>query len=172
MNRNILYSILFVGVIILQTFILDRLTFGVSIAPLAYIAFVALLPMQTSQLWMVLLSFALGVAVDLTGMAGLNTCATLFIGYFRYYLLRIVMGRDIMELGGVPSGEYVGLLRMVQYVVVIVVVHSFLVFSLESLTLSSLNYQLQRYGISCVISIIFMGLIMELFCSIANHRRV
>lgn len=164
MNRTILYSLLFLAVILLQIFILDRLTFGVSIAPMAYVAFIILLPMQSTQLQMVLLGFALGVTLDLgSGMAGVNTIATLPVAYFRFNILGWIMGKDIMEMGGIPTVEQTSWWRMVRYVALMTSIHSLLYYLLESLSLLSWHFHLTRFGLSFALAFAFVSLIVFMF---------
>lgn len=164
MNRTILYSLLFLAVVLLQIFILNRLTFGVSIAPMAYVAFIILLPMQSSQLQMVLLGFLLGVILDMgSGMAGVNTIATLPVAYFRANILGWIMGKDIMEIGGIPTAQQTSWWRMVRYVALMTFIHSLIYYLFETLSWLSWLFQLSRFGLSFAIAFTFVWLIVFMF---------
>lgn len=170
-NRITPFTILFLSLALLQVFILDRLTFGVSFTPLAYILFIALIPMQSTQLQMILYGVLMGVAMDIgMGMAGVNTIVTLFVAYTRIYLLNYIMGKDIMEMGGTPTTQRVGWMRMVRYLGLIIFIHSLLFFSLESLSFKSMLFQLQRFAISYV-SAVILGILITMLFAFSMHRK-
>ena len=76
--RNFLtyLGLFIVAVVVMQFFVFDSIRVSIYFCPLAYIAFVALLPLNMKPVAMVLLGFATGVAVDFfEGTGGLHTAA-------------------------------------------------------------------------------------------------
>lgn len=171
MYRVSLYIALFVVVMLLQVFIFDRLTFSVFVAPLIYITFLVLLPLQTSQLEMIFWSLVLGVIADVSmGMAGVNTIATLFVGYMRIYMVNTIFGKELVALGGVPVVVKLGQSRYLKYVASMVVVLSFIFFLFESLNPAMWLFTLQRFAISSFVSLLFVWLLSYIFGSLLTRR--
>ena len=114
MYRLIEYAILYVVMVILQVFLFSRIGISVYVHPLAYIAFIILLPMSIPGAALLLLATALGMTIDLfMGTAGINTIATLFVAFCRPAALALLFGKDEVKEGGVPNVNRVGLARCV-----------------------------------------------------------
>ena len=63
---------MFIGVVLLQIFLIDNISLGIYFHPLIYVAFIILLPLGMQPVWVVLLSAMLGLTMDvMTGMCGL-----------------------------------------------------------------------------------------------------
>ncbi len=163
MNRTTATILLMILAALMQSFLFENLTFGISLLPLVYIVFIILLPMQKRQLEMIMWGLALGVTVDLmTGMAGLNTIATLAVSYLRIYILNLFMGQDIMITGGVPTRWKVGALRLTRYIVTMVALHSFIYFAFESMNPLMWQSLLTHYLLSVVVALLFSWLFVIL----------
>ncbi len=173
MYRISLYTLVFVVVMLLQVFIFDRLTFSIIVAPIVYIAFLALLPMQTSQIKMLFLSLILGVVADLfMGTAGLNTIATLFVGYTRIYMMNLTLNKDVVSLGGIPIATKLGQVRYISYLSLMLFTQLFIYFTMESLSLVSWQLGLLKFLASGVISLIFVWLLTFFFGSLLTRKMV
>lgn len=171
MYRISLYSLILIVVLLLQIFIFDRLTLSVAVAPLVYTTFLVLLPMQTSQLEMIFWSFALGIAADFCmGLAGINTIATLFIGYTRIYQMNNIIGKELVALGGVPTVDKLGQMRYLLYLATMVMIHTFIFFAVESLNITSWQFALQRLMASSIVSLIFVWLLSHFFGSLLTRK--
>lgn len=121
MYRLIEYAILYVVMVILQVFLFSRIGISVYVHPLAYIAFIILLPMSIPGAALLLLATALGMTIDLfMGTAGINTIATLFVAFCRPAALALLFGKDEVKEGGVPNVNRVGLARFLRYAGVMV----------------------------------------------------
>ena len=78
MHRTLPYLALFAVVVLLQVFLFDNLSISIYLNPLVYVAFIALLPLDTPPIVLLLSGLATGVTMDLAmGAAGVNTIATL-----------------------------------------------------------------------------------------------
>ncbi len=149
MPRTLQFIIMFVVAVLLQTVLLDNLSFGVWFHPLIYIAFIALLPMELAPVWVLLLGFALGGVVDLvSGGAGLNTSATLLTAFARPLLLRTVVDKEDMREGGLPTIDLLGTKGFLRYCIFLCSVHCLAYFSLEAATWSYFYLTLIRIVIS------------------------
>ncbi len=84
MHRTLPYLALFAVVVLLQVFLFDNLSISIYLNPLVYVAFIALLPLDTPPIVLLLSGLATGDTMDLAmGAAGENTIATLLIAFAR-----------------------------------------------------------------------------------------
>lgn len=164
MVRTLPYLMLFAAAVLLQVFLFDNLTISIYFNPLIYIVFVLLLPMDTPHAALLMAGLAMGLAMDFTmGAAGVNTIATLFVAFVRPWVLGLFTGRDDAREGGVPSPERMGRRKFVHYLLVAVLLHHTLFFSLEALSMSHLPHTLLRIAVSSACSVVFIWLIARVF---------
>ncbi len=164
MFRTLPYIALLLTAIVSQLFIFDSLSTSVLVAPLVYVIFVVLLPVELSQIKMLGLGVMLGVIMDATmGTQGLNSIATIAIAFLRNPLLRTMVGKERITERGVPSEAMLGRGDFLQYVAIIVALHHFIFFLFEALSLSHLLFLALRFVVSSAISILFVWLISRLF---------
>jgi len=129
----------FVLFVFLQLFVLNHIQFNGFVNPYLYILFIMLLPLEISGILMLVLSFILGLVIDVASSTiGYHLTATVFMTYFRYHLLRFIAPRDGYELGMSPDIHMLGFQWFFKYVSVLTVVHHFLLFWIESFRLSDL----------------------------------
>ena len=109
MHRTLAYTIFFIVLVLLQAFLFDNLNLSIYIYPLVYTAFIILLPIQTPRIAVLLLGFAIGVAVDaVSGTAGLHTIASLASAFCRPMMLRLSIGKEEANEGGIPNSVKLG----------------------------------------------------------------
>ena len=90
--RNILR---FVLLVFFQVFILNNLQFGGFINPFVYILFILLLPFETPKWFLLVIAFILGFTIDLFfHTPGIHASATVFMAFFRHYVLDYFAQRD------------------------------------------------------------------------------
>jgi len=71
MHRTLPYISLFVVTVLLQVFLFDNLSISIYLNPLVYVAFVALLPLDTPPVVLLASGLAMGVTMDFAmGAAG------------------------------------------------------------------------------------------------------
>ena len=123
----------FVLFVFLQLFVLNHIQFNGFINPYLYILFILLLPLEISGLLMLILSFVLGLIIDLASATiGYHTIATVFMAYFRYHLLRFIAPRDGYEPGMSPAINMLGFQWFFKYVSILTVSHHFVLFWIEA----------------------------------------
>ena len=166
MHRIISYTLLFIASVMLQVFLFDNLSISIYVAPLVYIAFITLLPIETSPIVMLVCGVLMGFVMDWTmGLEGINTAVTLFVAYSRRFILSIACGRENAKEGGIPTVWRLGNYSFMLYVTLFVGMHHLLFFLLEGLSWSLLHFVLLRFIISTMISICFTWLLSQLFVS-------
>ena len=164
MYRILEYAGLYVVMVLLQIFLFSRIGVSVYIHPLAYIAFILLLPMDLLPLWGLLLALMLGVTMDFfMATAGVNTIATLFVAFCRPTVLNLLVGKDEVHDGGIPNVNRLGLKVFMRYALVIVVLHGLTFFLFESLSLRFFYVTLLRIVLSAAVTLILVYLCQRLF---------
>lgn len=171
MYRTLPYIVLFLAVILLQVFLFDNLSISIYLNPLVYIAFVLLLPLDALPVAVLLCGLGTGVVMDYAmGAAGLNTIATLAVAFVRPWLLPVLYRRDDLREGGVPSSDRLGRRVFVRYLVILVLLHHTLFFTLEALSWAHLLHTLLRIAASSALTVGFVWLIARLFTDRVRAR--
>ncbi|MDE5621458.1 MAG: rod shape-determining protein MreD [Alistipes sp.] len=164
MYRLVPYLLLFVSTALLQLFLFDNLSISVYLNPLIYIAFVLLLPLDAPHVALLGAGLATGLVMDCAmGAAGLNTIATLPVAFLRPWIVGLAYNRDDAREGGIPSPERLGPWRFVNYLLLGVLLHHLIFFSLETLSLSHAWRLVLRIAASGVVSTAFVWLIARIF---------
>ena len=163
MYRTLQYALLFLVAALLQIFLFNNLSLSVYLNPLVYVVFIALLPMETTPIRMLLAGLAMGLAMDWTmGAAGVNTIATVFVAFVRIHLLNFVCG--------VPSARRLGEKSFTVYLALTVILHNAIFFYMEALSWSHALLTLLRLGVSAAVGVFFCWLIAQVFTSRLSPR--
>ncbi len=172
MFRKKPYTLLLLTLLVLQLFLFDKLLISMLLAPIVYVVFILVLPMQSSQLTMLLWGTSVGLMIDLaTGMSGVNTFATLFVSYVRIWLLEVTVGLDMVQLGVAPLPRVVGRVKFLTYATIAVYIHCALLFVVESMRFDQLDFLLRRWLCSGAVSVLFVWLIAAQFENLMSRRR-
>lgn len=96
MNRTLLNNVLrFVGLLVLQIFLFDRINFLGYINPMIYILFIILFPVENKRWSFMILAFALGLVLDtFQDTGGAHAAASLTLAFSRPLWLRLVYGES------------------------------------------------------------------------------
>ncbi len=159
------YIMFFAVVAMLQIFLLNNLTISTRFAPMVYAVCLVMLPLEISQMRILLVGLLLGMLMDATmGVNGLNVIATLPIAFFRRPILHFVAGfSDLAKADGIPSPERLGGHRFHRYVVSMVGLHSALFFGFEWLSFDNFGYFLTRLLCSTAASLACSYLLILVF---------
>jgi len=132
-NRVAINFFRFVLFVFLQIFVLNHIQFNGFVNPYLYILFILLLPLEISGLLMLVLSFILGLIIDVASSTiGYHTIATVFLAYFRYHLLRFIAPRDGYEPGMASTMRTLGIPWFLKYISILTVAHHLVLFWIES----------------------------------------
>lgn len=155
---------LFAATVLLQIFLFDNLSISLYLTPLVYVAFIALLPLDTPPVVVLGAGLAMGVTMDFAmGAAGINTIATLLIAFLRPWIVHLTFGRDDAREGGTPSPERMGRTAFLNYLLVLVLIHHTVFFSLESLSWAHALHTLLRIAMSGLLTVAAVWLVMRIF---------
>lgn len=151
------YIIYFVSLVLLQVTILNHINFMDHINPYLYIIFILALPFSVSKSGVLLLSFLMGFTIDLfVGTPGINTAATVFLGFLRNILLPLFEPRDNYEPGTHPSVAEYGWTWYMRYAVILVVLHHIALFFLDAFSLKNSGITLLYSLYSSVFTLILI----------------
>ena len=95
MNKeNINTTLIFIGLILIQIVVLNHINFLGYINPFLYVIFIFLYPIKKQDGVLILLSFLMGLSIDIfSNSGGINAAATLFIAFIRIPVLKSVIGK-------------------------------------------------------------------------------
>ncbi len=133
MSRTLIANIIrFVLLIPLQVLVLDNINLGGHINPYLYVLFILMLPFEVAGWSMLLLSFMLGLGVDLfAGTPGMHAAAATLMAFLRPLVIKIVgVSRDL-EPGLVPSIPAMGFAWFFTYSIILVFIHHLALFMIE-----------------------------------------
>lgn len=132
MNReNINIALLFIGLILLQVIVLNNINFLGYINPLYYIWFVFLYPIRKDNASVLVLSFLMGLIIDMfADSGGINAAATLLIAFIRIPVLQSVLGKRELDYATMNIFK-LPFSKLLAYVVILTATHHFAVFGME-----------------------------------------
>jgi len=159
-NSILRFSLIFVLLILLQVLLFNNIKFSGYINPYVYIMFIILLPVEIPSWILLLLSFFTGIIIDLfSGSPGMHSSATVFAGFVRPFVLRIVSPRDGYEPRAEPSMVNYGFRWFLIYSLFIVLVHHTALFYLEVFRFADFFRTLLRVLLSSLFTVVFIVLI-------------
>jgi hypothetical protein len=98
-----------------------------------YVAFILLLPIETSALILMSLGFITGFVIDIFyNSLGLHSLTMVFIAYLRNYWLGAITPQGGYDLGTVPNLKSNGLQWFLVYMMPLVFIHHLTLFLVES----------------------------------------
>ncbi|PKA82500.1 rod shape-determining protein MreD [Ulvibacter sp. MAR_2010_11] len=162
-NSEILITILrFITLVLLQVLILNHINFLGYINPYVYVLFILIFPINGNKGLLIFLSFLLGITVDIFGdSGGVHAAACVFIAYIRPLILKFSFGvsyeYNMVKLNKVPPTE-----RLV-YIIAIVMIHHFILFSLEIFSFSHILLILKSTLFSGIFSTVLILCALLLF---------
>ncbi|MUP47357.1 rod shape-determining protein MreD [Gramella sp. BOM4] len=163
MNSKLISNISrFVILVFIQVLILNNINFAGYINPYLYVLFILLYPFTGNQSLFLFVSFLLGVSIDIfEDSGGINATACLVAAFIRPNLLRFSFGisydHQNIRLANAPIGS------KISYVFLMVLVHHFVLFSLEMFSLNHILLVLKKTLFSSIFTVILVLLSLTLF---------
>lgn len=153
-SRNILTDFLFIGIfVVVQVFLLNRLVIFDKYTPVLFPVYVMFYPFNRDEYHFLGTSFLLGLGVDIfLGTWGINALATTFIAFIRTLLFRTSTesSSDFFSFEIMPWSQFLG------FILLNVLVHQFLVQSIEYFKLSRILELLIDIVATTIYSYIFI----------------
>jgi rod shape-determining protein MreD len=162
LGKNFIY---FIVLILLQILIFNNL--GISsleIIPAFFILFVLFLSFETPKWIILLLSFLIGLIIDMfSDTSGLNAAATLLIAYIRPLVLNYLAPRGGYDTGTSPRIQYLGVAWFIKYSLILIFIHQFAFYFLENFGFHDFFYVLVKVIIGSLFSFVLIFISQFIF---------
>lgn len=157
MQQIIEYIVGFFVLILAQVFIFDNVNIWGYVNPYIYIMFLIMLPMQIRHSTLLILGFVSGMTIDLlTGSAGLSAMVATFVAFVRPSILRITAGRDVINVGGIPSSTIFGNMQFVMYILLMMLCYNIPYFLIEVMNPSEILHTSIRIICSTIFTVVII----------------
>ena len=124
--------IYFTFFVLLQTLVVDHIHLFGLVTPFVYLYVILKLRINASRTSVILLSFLLGLIIDVfSNTFGIHAAACSFIGFIRNPLLGQFVDMKELPDGSVPSYRLFGFGRFLRYTLIIVTLHHVILFSID-----------------------------------------
>jgi rod shape-determining protein MreD len=134
MNIDIVKNIFrFFFLVLLQILILNNIQLSGYLNPLLYVLFILMLPFQTPDWLVLVLSFAIGITMDMfSNTGGLHAAATVFMAFLRQPILKYIAPREGYDSNQQPTLHQFGIGWFFTYAGFLVLIHHLLLFFMET----------------------------------------
>lgn len=153
----------FILVILLQVFFFDDFYLYGFINPMIYVIFIMLTSFKISRAFFYLLSFALGLSIDIFhGTGGIHAAASLLIAALRYPILFYITGKRLgnLDLYVLDFPLYV----LAFYSALLILIHHFTIYSLDYFKIEALGkvmYAMLTTGLFTFIIVFLLLIILK-----------
>ena len=155
-------SLRFIALLLVQVVVCNNINFLGYINPYIYIVFIFLFPIRDSRIVLLLISFLLGMLVDMfSDSGGVHAAAAVTLAYARPLLLKMSFGM-LYEHQSVKFSN-TDIDSLITYVGLGTLLHHFILFSLEVFNISNILLILKKTLFSGIFTIILSILIIVLF---------
>ena len=165
---GILQIVLFFVYVILQVVLLKNLVLFNTSFCFLYVAFILLLPVEMSNLRLMLIAFLLGISVDIFyNSLGLHTMALVLLAYLRNHWLATITPQGGYDIGTPPTLAANGLQWFLVYTLPLVFVHHLVLFFVEASGFTLFWYTMLK----AISSLLFTMAVMLLLQYLSLDRR-
>jgi len=138
-RETLIIAFRFIFLVLVQVVILNNIYFFDYINPNLYVLFVLLYPIETKRANFLVISFLLGLTIDIfSNSGGINAAATVAMAYLSFPILKIILNSPDTDFKLFRLSE-VPFLRILFYVSTLVFIHHFVLFSLEYANLNEIG---------------------------------
>lgn len=135
------------------------------IIPYVYFLYILWLPFSMKRNYVLFVSFLLGFSLDIfLKTPGLNAAACVLVGYFRAFLISLLVPRETKELNnGSPSVRSMGITSYAIYIIISALVHFIWLTILDWMNIDGLGYFTGKVLLSTLYSVVLIAIIELLF---------
>jgi cell shape-determining protein MreD len=157
-SRTVFFNIVrFFFLIFFQVLILNHINLRSYINPYFYIYFILLLPFDTPKWILLIVSFILGLSVDIfTNTIGLNAAACVMMAFARPFVISAISSGPESLLGDTPSLRNQGVKWFLYYSVILIFIQHFTFFFLEIFRFSEFIATLVRVLLSSAFTLLLV----------------
>jgi rod shape-determining protein MreD len=159
-NSILRFGLALIVLVLAQLLIFNNIQFSGYVNPYVYILFILMLPYEIPSWLLLILAFATGLLMDLfSGSPGMHTSSTVFAGFIRPYVLRIISPKDGYEPASKLSMRVYGFRWFLAYSFSVIFFHHLLLFYLEVFRFADLFRTMSRVLLSSLFTFTFILLI-------------
>ncbi|MGJ5641952.1 rod shape-determining protein MreD [Formosa sp. S-31] len=161
-NSTASHILRFIVLVLVQVIILNHINFLGYINPYLYILFILLFPIKNNRLVFLLLSFLLGLIIDMfSDSGGIHAAACVSIAYLRPLILKWTFGaayeHNTVKFNSIEFGS-----RLL-YISMLTIIHHFILFLLEVFNFSEIILTLQKTLFSSIFTILLTTIVTIIF---------
>ena len=161
-NLLSIHTIRFIMLLLLQVLLFSHINFMGYINPYPYILFILLFPIKNNRLVFILLSFILGLFIDVfLDSGGIHAAAAVTIAFIRPAALKFSFGA-LYDHQAIKFSN-VDFAQRFTYISILTVIHHFILFSLEIFNFSKILLVLKNTLFSGIFTILLCLLIIIIF---------
>lgn len=164
MNRdNLNIAFRFLLLLTLQIIVVNNIRFFGYINPHIYLLFVFLYPLQEKRSNFLILSFLLGLCVDIfSNSGGINAAATVFVAYIRLNVLIIILNKYDLDYKLFKLGKE-QFIKILLFVSALTFTHHFIVYYLDYFSMQKFGTVLAKSAANSIFTIIICLLSITIF---------
>lgn len=141
--------------ILLQVLVINKLHIFGGVA-LVYLIAILRMPVEMSRVLQIVLGFMAGVVVDMfCNTPGIHTFALTTTAYLRHRVLTFYVVADDLKTGA-PSLAKLGMETFVRYALTVVVIHTLVLYLLESFTFANFWNLLVKILVSIILTMMMI----------------
>ncbi len=165
MNRLVFINITrFVALVLIQVLFMNKINFFGFLNPYVYILFILLLPFETPGWLLLLLSFAMGITVDVfSGTLGLHAASSVFAGFMRPLIIKTVGEKPEYDITTQPKLQQMGLKWFIAYALLMIFAHQLFLNILDVFSFDEFWQTLLRILVSTLFTFLFIMLFEYIF---------
>ena len=161
-NIYFLLSVRFIILVAIQVLLLNHINFLGYINPYLYILFILTFPFNSNKSLLIVLSFLLGLTIDIFGdSGGVHAAACVVIAYFRPVILKYSFGVSY-EYNTIKINQ-VGFRQRLIYVSSMIILHHLVLFSMEIFNINHIMLLLKSTLFSGIFSIVLIMSSISIF---------
>lgn len=161
-NEIIVNAGRFIILVFVQVFLLNNINLGGYINPYVYILFILLYPLNGNKSLLIILSFLLGLSVDIfEDSGGVHAAACTFIAYIRPVVLKYSFGISY-EYNSVNLKKAAPVERFT-YITSMAILHHFIMFTLEIFSFQHILLLLKSTLFSTIFTVVLIFASLILF---------
>lgn len=167
MNKTVKYISALIGLVVLQTLVLNQVNINGLINPYVFPLFILLFPFDTKPWVLMLSAFFLGLLIDLfNGTMGMHVFSLTLMAYLRPFFLSTFQPKS--DKYNVPSLKNHGFSWILLYVTTLLAVHHLSYFYIEAGHFTNFFHTLSLFFLSLITSVFII--ILLLFTFNANSK--
>ncbi len=163
MNEIVKISLTFVLLVLLQVLVFNNISLLGYISPMPYILWVLFFPLRRNKFLYLLGAFFIGLTIDFfSNSGGIHAMVCVFIAYIRLSVLKLLFQKKDVDFSSF-SIRTMPTIKLTYYTIILVVIHHFIVFSLEFFEFSKIGNILKYTFTTSLLTLFLCAIGISLF---------